>query len=55
MSVFVPEKQTQARAVSLLLAQRVREFFMDEQHRREFETWYEERYGKKYEWKRVTA
>ncbi len=55
MSAFIPEKQAQAKAVSLLLAQRVREFFVDEQHRREFEAWYEKRYGKKYEWKRIRA
>ncbi len=55
MSAFVPEKQAQARAASLLVAQRVRTFFKDELHRKEFEIWYEERYGRKYEWKKVTA
>lgn len=55
MSVLVPEKQAQARALSLLLAQKVRTYFKDEQHRREFEDWYEQRYGKKYKWKKVTA
>lgn len=29
MSMFVPEVQTQARAASLLLVQRVREYFTD--------------------------
>ena len=33
MSVFVPEKQAQASALSLLVAQRVREYFKDEAHR----------------------
>ena len=33
MSQFVPEKQAQARAASLLLAQRVRNYFKDEDHR----------------------
>ena len=51
MSVFAPEKQAQARAASLLLAQRVREYFKDEDHRREFEQWYEKRYGRTYQWK----
>lgn len=55
MSVFVPEKQPQARALSLLLAQTVREYFRDPQHRAEFECWYEARYGKKYVWKKVPA
>lgn len=55
MSVFVPEKQAQARAASLLLAQRVREYFKDEDHRREFEDWYRQKYGKEYTWKKVTA
>lgn len=39
MSAFVPEKQAQAKAASLLLAQRVRDYFKDEEHRRDFEVW----------------
>jgi hypothetical protein len=54
MSVFVPEVQAQAKAASLLLAQRVREYFTDETHRREFEEWYKKKYGKEYTWKKVT-
>lgn len=53
MSVFVPEKQAQAEALCLLLAQKVREYYADEEHRKKFERWYEERYGTKYEWKKV--
>lgn len=53
MSVFVPEKQAQAKAASLLLAQIVREHFKDEEHRREFEIWFEKRCGKSYEWKSI--
>lgn len=53
MSVFVPEKQAQAKALSLLLARRVREYFGDEQHRKEFEAWYKKKTGKKYEWKPI--
>ena len=53
MSAFVPEKQGQVKAASLLLAQRVREFFKDPQNRLEFESWYEAKYGKKYEWRSV--
>ena len=53
MSQFVPGKQAQARAASLLLAQRVRNYFKDEDHRKEFEVWYEKKTGQKYEWKPV--
>lgn len=49
MSIFVPEKQAQAGAVSLLLAQKVRDYFKDEQNREKFEIWYESRNGKPYE------
>lgn len=54
MSVFVPEVQAQARAASLLLVQRVREYFTDEGHRKVFEDWYRQRTGKEYTWKKVT-
>jgi len=55
VSAFAPEKQAQAKAASLLLAQRVRSYFKDAQHRREFEIWYEKRYGKPYQWKGISA
>ena len=55
MSAFVAEKQVQAMAASLLLAQKVRNYFKEEENRREFEVWYDARYGKKYEWKKVTV
>ena len=50
---FTPEVRGQAKAVSSLLARSVREYFKDENHRKEFELWYERRYGKPYEWKPV--
>lgn len=53
MSAFVPTKQAQARAASLLLAQRVRNYFEDEDNRKAFEVWYEQKTGKKYEWKPI--
>ncbi len=53
MSSFVPAKQAQARAASLLLAQRVRSYFKDEGNRKAFEVWYEKKTGKKYEWKSI--
>lgn len=49
-SAFVPEVQGQAKALSLLIAQSVREYFKDEENRKKFEQWYERRYGKKYQW-----
>ena len=49
-SAFVPEVQGQAKALSLLIAQYVREYFKDEENRKKFEQWYEQRYGKEYQW-----
>lgn len=54
MSVFVPEKQAQAKALSLLLAQRVRDYFKDEEHRRDFEVWYQNKVGVPYQWKPIS-
>lgn len=54
MSAFVPEKQAQAKAASLLIAQRVRDYFKIDAHRAEFENWYECRYGNPYKWKKVS-
>ena len=50
MSVFVPEVEGQAKAFASLLVRSVREFFRDEQHRREFEDWYMKKHGKPYLW-----
>lgn len=55
MSVFVQEKQAHAKAASLLVAQKVRDYFKNSDHREEFEVWYEKRHGKKYEWRKVTS
>lgn len=52
-SVFTPEVQGQEKALALLLAQEVREYFKDPEHRKEFERWYLEKYGLPYEWKPV--
>lgn len=52
-SAFTPEVRGQAKAFSSLLARSVREYFKDENHRKEFEHWYEQRYGEPYEWKTV--
>ena len=41
MSVFTSEKEAQAGALSLLVAQRVRDFFKIEANRTEFESWFD--------------
>lgn len=38
-------------ALCSLLIQRVKEYFQDPEHRKEFEEWYKEEYGKNYEWR----
>lgn len=53
--VFLPEVQAQAKALSLLLAQTVREYFKDEGHRKDFEAWYMGKYGKPYQWVNISA
>ena len=44
-SAFAPEVRGQAKAFSSLLARSVREFFKDEVNRKQFESWYEQKYG----------
>lgn len=51
MSAFT--KQGQLKAVSSLLARKVREYFETPEHRKEFEKWYEQRYGKAYQWRQI--
>lgn len=53
-SVFTQEVQGQAKALSLLIAQSVREYFKEEENRKKFEQWYEQRYGSQYVWKNVS-
>lgn len=53
MNSFAPEVKDQAKAFASLLARSVREFFQDEQHRKEFEEWYLKKYGKSYVWEPV--
>ena len=52
MSCFVPEKQGQLKALGMTLAETVREYFKDEQHRKAFEIWHKQKYGQDYQWKR---
>jgi len=37
----------------MTVAGKVREFFKDKQHRKDFELWYERKYGRPYQWKKV--
>ena len=53
MNSFALEVKGQAKAFASLLARSVREFFQDEQHRKEFEEWYLKKYGKPYVWEPV--
>lgn len=53
MNSFAPEVKGQAKAFASLLARSVREFFQDEQHRKEFEEWHLKKYGKSYVWEPV--
>ncbi len=53
-SAFAPEVRGQAKAFSSLLARSVREFFKDETNRKQFESWYEQKYGTPYQWKPTT-
>ena len=54
-SHFVPEKQPQLQAFALTLAEKVREYFKDAEHRKQFEAWYMKEYGKAYKWERNNA
>jgi len=38
-------------ALCYLVAQKVRDFFREAQHRTEFEAWYKSQYGKDFEWR----
>lgn len=51
MSAFRPEAKNQAAAVGHSLCGRVKAFFQDKEHRRDFEAWYKKTYGKPYVWK----
>lgn len=55
MSGFTPEKQGQATALGMTVAEKVREYFKDARHRRAFELWYKRKYGKPYHWKKVAV
>ena len=52
-SAFIPEKQAQLKALDLTVAEKVREYFKDPAHRRQFEVWYMEKHGKPYVWRRI--
>ena len=50
MSAAHLEKSTQTR-LSRLLARTVSQYLDNEEHRRDFEEWYFNKYGVKYQWK----
>ena len=52
-SIIIPEKQAQLRAMGKTIAEKVREYFKDPEHRQQYEAWYLKRYGKPYVWKRI--
>ena len=52
-SLFPPEKQAQLKALGATIAEKVRLYFKDPDHRRKFEAWYLRRYGKPYTWKKI--
>lgn len=51
--LVIPEKHGQLKALASGVAERVSKYFQDPQHRKEFEAWYLERYGKPYKWTRM--
>ena len=53
--MIAPEKQAQLKSLGMTLARNVREYFRDANHRKEFEKWYYERYGKHYKWNKVST
>lgn len=40
-------------ALCSVLADRVKEYFKDEENRKKFEIWYQEKYGKPYKWRKT--
>lgn len=44
-------KEGDAKLFARYIAQDIREYFKTEEHRKEFEEYYFEKYGEKYEWK----
>ena len=49
MSV-ISQRVGQERSLAIELAKKVSEYYQDPAHRREFERWYKETYGKSYVW-----
>lgn len=40
-------------ALCSVLADKVKEYFKDEENRKKFEIWYQEKYGKPYKWRKT--
>lgn len=45
------ETELRFKALSVSLAKRVKAYFQDPVHRKEFEDWYKQKHGTNYEWK----
>lgn len=46
------EVTEELRSVCSMIAKAVQKYMADEEHRKEFERWYEMKYGRKYEWRK---
>lgn len=47
-----PLEESTKKRIGRLLAKTVSRYLKDEEHRREFEKWYFDRYGKEYQWRK---
>ena len=49
--MITPLDESTKKRIGRLLAKTVSQYFQEEEHRREFEEWYFDKYGVKYQWK----
>ncbi|MCD8189506.1 MAG: hypothetical protein LUD78_04685 [Clostridiales bacterium] len=47
--------EEEQRVVCSILAKKVKEYYRDPEHQRQFEEWYQQKYGKPYEGKRADS
>lgn len=45
------EALMEEKSFGTILMKKVEDYFRDEEHRRKFEEWYKQTYGKEYQWK----
>lgn len=48
---FSKDMSLELSTISSALAERVKAYFQDPEHRKEFEDWYKQKHGKDYEWR----